>query len=285
MPEWRPVTEFFNASSMQEAGPLSSPPIPAPAPRGFVKDPTGQTRFLVGLLWAYLGVCAVGALITAVALATGHAVNMDPDNLSAYDIAGLIAGLLQLPVVLTTGIVFLMWIYRANRNARGLGAEGMTFTPGWSVGWFFIPIANLWKPFQAMKEIWQASADPAAWRSQKPPSLLSTWWALWIFSNLLANLSFGMLLRSDTSSELLVGEVVTLISGLMDIPLCLVAMRMVRQLIRLQSQWAAQPVQTACVVCRQPMAPAEMIFLNQTWVCARCKPVVIQQLQEGVNGV
>ena len=162
MAEWRPVTEFFNAPSMQEAGRSSSPlipPIAAPASRGFVKDPIGQTRFLVGLLWAYLGVCAVSVLITAVALSTGNAVNMDLENLSGYDIAGLIVGLLQLPVVLTTGIVFLMWIHRANRNARGLGAEGMTFTPGWSVGWYFIPIANLWKPFQAMKEIWQASAD------------------------------------------------------------------------------------------------------------------------------
>ena len=39
-------------------------------------------------------------------------------------------------------------------------ADHESFTPGWSVGWFFVPIMNPWKPFQAMREIWQASAEP-----------------------------------------------------------------------------------------------------------------------------
>src|SRR5262245_15497195 len=34
------------------------------------------------------------------------------------------------------GIMLLVWVYRANQNARALGAEDMEFTPRWSVGWF-----------------------------------------------------------------------------------------------------------------------------------------------------
>jgi hypothetical protein len=68
-------------------------------------------------------------------------------------------GFTQVALFIVTGIVFLTWIHRANRNARALGAEGMRFTPGWSVGWYFVPIMSLWKPFQAMREIWQASAQ------------------------------------------------------------------------------------------------------------------------------
>src|SRR5262249_59924700 len=42
---------------------------------------------------------------------------------------------------LTTAIAFCTFVFRANRNARAFGAVGMKFTPGWSVGYFFVPLA------------------------------------------------------------------------------------------------------------------------------------------------
>jgi len=284
MTEWRPAVDFFNSVPVPPAAAAVPPTIPNQVPRGLVKDPTRLTRFLIGMLWAYLVVVSLSAVFTVISLATGQAGLPEKEELSLHDLAGLLVGLPQTLIVIVTGIIFLMWIHRANRNARGLGAEGMTFTPGWSVGWYFIPIANLWKPYQAMKQIWQASADPAAWQSQKPPALLSNWWALWIFSNVLSNLSFRMTFRAHSNSEMLAGEIITLISDLVDIPLCLIAMRLVREIIRLQNQWAGQGVQSTCGICRQPEAPSDMVFLNSTWVCARCKPVLIQQMQEGVPG-
>jgi hypothetical protein len=72
------------------------------------------------------------------------------------DFQGIIA-ILQLVNLVVLIVLFCIWIYRANSNARQLGATDMQFSPGWSVGWYFIPIANLWKPYQAMCEIWRAS--------------------------------------------------------------------------------------------------------------------------------
>ena len=83
-------------------------------------------------------------------------------------------------VTLGTAITALMWIHRANYNARQLGASGLKFTPGWAVGWYFIPIASLWKPYQAMKEICQASFNPSGWWDEDAPSLVPLWWALWL---------------------------------------------------------------------------------------------------------
>jgi hypothetical protein len=160
----------------------------------------------------------------------------------------------------------------------------MVFTPGWSVGWYFVPIANLWKPYQAMKEIWKASANPHSWPTQTTPPLLSTWWTLWIASNVLSNLAVRMWMRADTAGEVIASDVVTLISDLFDIPLCLVAIRLVREIIRLQSHWAAQGAQdrqTNCGICRQPTPSSDLIPLNNTWVCARCKPILLQQIREG----
>lgn len=84
---------------------------------------------------------------------------------------------------MATAVVVSRWIYRANSNARALGASGMAFTPGGAVGWYFVPIANLWKPYQAMREIWQASASPPGWRRQQVPALVPCWWLLGILGS------------------------------------------------------------------------------------------------------
>ncbi len=151
-------------------------------------------------------------------------------------------GMCQVLVFIGTGIPFLMWIHRANRNARGLGAEAMQFTPGWSVGWYFIPIACLWKPYQAMKEIWQASQNPGAWSSQPVGSVVGAWWGLWVLSNFLGQISFRLAMRGDTPAAGMAGELASLGNDAVDVVLCLVAIRLISSIYRMQSYWAAQPL-------------------------------------------
>lgn len=107
--------------------------------------------------------------------------------------------LVYVVALLATIIVYCCWIHRANRNARALGAADMQFTPGWCVGWWFIPVANIFKPYQAVAELFRAS-DPDAgehWRTASVPAMLGTWWACWIICNVLGNLSLKLSLRED----------------------------------------------------------------------------------------
>jgi hypothetical protein len=91
----------------------------------------------------------------------------------------LIAGF-QVGIGLVGLPLFLMWVYRVNRNVRALGAEGLRYTPGWSVGWFFIPIWNLFMPYKVIKELWQANSSSSnlEWRSAPVSPVLGTWWAV-----------------------------------------------------------------------------------------------------------
>jgi uncharacterized protein DUF4328 len=78
-------------------------------------------------------------------------------------------------------VLFCAFMPRANRNARVFGSP-MSMSAGWAAGYFFIPIMNLWKPYQAMKEIWQGSdPDPAVHAfSVRVPALLPWWWVLFL---------------------------------------------------------------------------------------------------------
>lgn len=147
-----------------------------------------------------------------------------------------IIGMVYLVVFVISGFLILRWIHRANYNARQLGAENMVFTPGWSIGYYFIPILALWKPYQAMKEIWKASKNPSEWNSQSVSGLLPIWWAIWIISNALGQLIFRLSVRAEELNELINLNIITQVSNVLDIPLALIFMAIVSKIHNMQAR-------------------------------------------------
>ncbi|NJR78213.1 DUF4328 domain-containing protein [Sphingomonas corticis] len=62
-----------------------------------------------------------------------------------------IAALVYMLASIICGILVFRWIYVAGRNAHAFSAA-MTMPPDWNVGWFFVAVGNLWKPFQGVRE-------------------------------------------------------------------------------------------------------------------------------------
>ena len=250
--------------------------------RGSLWDSTSLTKALIGWLWAYLGVAVLGVLGSAIALLTGPITKLHPGSLTPMNWVMICVSIPYTLIAIVTGVVFLMWIYRANEKARSQGAKGMTFTPGWSVGYYFIPILNLWKPYQAMQEIWQASKNPILWASQKPSTLLPVWWGAWLASGILENAYGVAYWHAHSATELMGSEIISVLCNCVEVPLCLVEMRLVREIGKMQDHWSAQPVHGVCTLCQQPFAASEMIVLNGSWFCAQCKPVMLQRIKEGL---
>ncbi len=53
-------------------------------------------------------------------------------------------------ILFVTAAFFLVWVYRAHANVHALGFNELKFSPGWAVGWWFIPFFNLVQPARAM---------------------------------------------------------------------------------------------------------------------------------------
>lgn len=112
----------------------------------------------------------------------------------AGDVALMVVGLSALVFILfylASGIVTLVWIHGAAGNARAL-RPSMQLTPGWAVGWFFIPFANLYKPYTVIRDIWDASGGNAAGRSR-----VASWWWLNIIGNIATSIG-TRLSKGDT---------------------------------------------------------------------------------------
>jgi hypothetical protein len=169
---------------------MASPPgvLPGAYPQSYYA-PLGWRTVLAAA--SVLGVTLVDTAMRAAQAMLGST----EDLAAKHDLVGLaIVGLTGFGVVVLSicSWVFVpVWMHRASANLRGLGRYGMEFTPGSCAGWFFVPIANLVKPPQAMSEIWRAS-DPnegeGAWVKSSSTPLIALWWATWLISGVMSPL-------------------------------------------------------------------------------------------------
>ena len=87
-------------------------------------------------------------------------------------------------VFVITSLLYLRWLRCLARNCVGLGAKGMRYSVGQSIGYYFVPFAHFFIPYRAMLEILKVSNDPTDWKSYKEHSLVDGWWTLWIISQI-----------------------------------------------------------------------------------------------------
>lgn len=87
-----------------------------------------------------------------------------------------------------------IWIYRANANALALGL-GIKKTPGWAIGSFFIPLADMFAPYQAMKKM--ACNSLNAVQKTLPALLLPFWWGTWLLYRIIGGISAKMQLDAE----------------------------------------------------------------------------------------
>ncbi len=222
--------------------PATIPRAGKPAWSYAFRDLAGRTTALKVLLWAGAGgaVIALGSDVSSLGLLSDIAIGR-PDSIAQADadnIRQALVGLGQGLLFVITGVVFLMWLHRANSNAQALTTRRMSFGPGWAVGWNFVPIWNLWMPFQVMKEIWTVSQEGA--RLHRPPGLLVVWWVLWLADGILSFVAGRMMVSAINPSEdvllarLQVATSMDLVSQVLHVGLCIVVVRLVSFIHRMQ---------------------------------------------------
>jgi hypothetical protein len=178
------------------------------------RNPAGITRAATIALYMYMVLDPLAAVLRYV----------DPTPGGPADGATVIA----FPIVLACFVLVGRWIYLTNANAHVFSDE-MTIRPGWAVGWFFVPIANLFMPYQGVKETWRESHEAAGQFESEETLLLPWWWGLWIVTNILANLTFTL-----GAATMEIAPYLDLLSSALNVPLCLILIRLMRRLATVQ---------------------------------------------------
>ncbi len=241
MPAWKPVIQWLGEYPMaleKLAADESEVPLSS---YHFLLDPAGLTKFLQRLLWiSVLVACA--ALVDDIAEFLQVQVGqLSPDQVASNDPVQGFIGLLQSGLGILTGIIFLKWIYRSYKNIQGFGAQGLRFSPGWAVGYYFIPILSLIRPVQVMSEIWRASDDPRDWPKRPGSWLIASWWTLFLVYTGITQVSLELAIQASTSDQWTLAAVLAILGDFFSIPLSLAALRLVTEVYRRQKTLVEGP--------------------------------------------
>lgn len=146
------------------------------------------------------------------------------------------AGLADLLLTLITVVFFGMWIYRAAANIVAASVVGFDYTPGWAVGWFFVPIANLFKPYAAMRQIWNASHGGQGDELERAEGLLAIWWGTWVLANIASNIALRLTINPASAEELRTGQQIGILASLVSLALYPAAWRLVDRITTAQRE-------------------------------------------------
>ncbi len=93
---------------------------------------------------------------------------------------GGVAGLLFM-VSLAISVLFMIWMWRAAKNVGLFGRARQKFGPGFAIGGWFIPFANLVIPGMQMYDIWKGSGRPLRTGERaKGSALVLVWWIVFL---------------------------------------------------------------------------------------------------------
>ena len=125
---------------------------------------------------------------------------------------------------------FARWILRISRNAHSVAPLSQRYTPGWAIGYFFIPIVCLWRPYQALRDAYESFLDLS--RDGKDNVIFPLWWFAWIVSNILGRLLLQSTMEAEELDEMMHASLITVGSDSFDIFLNIIAIFMVTMVTR-----------------------------------------------------
>lgn len=201
------------------------------------REPTGSARAATIALALFMLLDLIFGLTEANAIWAidgFQAGTFEIDRLEQSDALGMVAGgglmLAYLIAVIASG----RWIFRVNKNAQAQNQDWITVSPGWNIGFFFIPIANLFMPFRGLRQTLQVSTAPHAPEHVAIPALMPLWWLAWLAMSILGNISFRLSLNAETLDQLRTVAVLNLVTTPVDLLGTILFMMVIWRITRLQ---------------------------------------------------
>lgn len=158
----------------------------------------------------------VGIVINAVAILSGLAqlellnraasgAAITEAEVAANDARHSMIGVFQGLTFVATAICWLVWLHRAYANLSLMGTKKADYTPGLAVGYWFVPVMNLFRPYQITKELWLRSVRRNAAESIKefaPLAVLPWWWGIYLIYAFLGQALMSWSFRAKEIGEL-----------------------------------------------------------------------------------
>ncbi|WP_413808234.1 protein kinase domain-containing protein [Streptomyces sp. OE57] len=144
-------------------------------------------------------------------------------------------------------VLWLVWFRTAYINSTVLNPGRQRFGSGYSVGAWFIPIAQLWLPKQIANDVWTSSTPPGPGRRGR--AVLHWWWTFFVIMFLMFPVNGISEIVADNVREQRPSVIISIVDDSIGILTALLAIAVVRRITKMQEQRASRPA-------GQPQQPA-----------------------------
>lgn len=199
--------------------------------------PNGQrARNAITLIWIVLALEIV-SLISGYfqynllqTVAKGGEISMETAN--ANDIREQIIGILYVIAFVISGVTFIQWFRRAYFNLH-TQLNYLNHSEGWAAGSWFVPVVNLYRPFQIMKELYIETIELLTkkgihFNDSFTVSNLGWWWALWIINGIFGQFVFRYSMNAETIDQLINTTIASMATSVIGIPLALITIKVIK---------------------------------------------------------
>lgn len=224
-------------AATNESGPARVPiegsywraPDPSTVKPSAFRPATRRANILIGLLWLNLVSSLSACVIELWGMQTIGAFLEDRAtiaDLERFDTVFAMSGFLDAAVFVLAAIAWLAWESRTVDNESPLGIGPSPWTPGWAIGWWFIPFANLVQPYRIMRDVYRRHHAGAG----TGIGTVKVWWALWLISSIITNLASRLWLILENLNDIQAGLALWLIADLVSLALVIPAVKLVRSI-------------------------------------------------------
>jgi len=176
----------------------------------------------IGALYVWI-LAEVGLLLVATDFVAGDGINVWFATSQVLAFTSLSAFVLSLVIA----VFCFVWIYRAMAIAHRV-TPTLSISPRAAVGWFFVPIASLWKPYEAICQLIDGSGGR---RVAATRTLAGWWWAGWLARAVIGLLSrFGGSVGVDGMLSRSYG-VMLMLAAVIGIPMACLFQEIIRRVI------------------------------------------------------
>ncbi len=220
-----------------------------PKPKEAIRPNGQRAKWAEYILWGLLGLSFLSLISSYLQydllLKVEEGFYVSDNELTLNDIREGIVGITNIILYITSVIFFIRWFRRAyyNLNSR----SGTSHDEGWAAGSWFVPFLNLYRPVQIMNEIDEGNSALITRysheSSKKNSFLIGSWWALWILGGIIGRYIFKTSMRANTLNELIQSTQADMFGQLIDIPLTILAILVIRVVSKKETLLAKLEIQ------------------------------------------
>jgi hypothetical protein len=201
-----------------------------------LKDNTARAKQIISIFWIMLGITIIDMASLAwqyilVSAAQNDLGSADMEAINVSDTLRQIVVVVNLIIFILAIIFFILWFRRAYYNLHELPWHNARYTEGWAAGSWFVPVINLWWPYQIMVDIWRGTQNTLRERlgEPQPVTIIGWWWALRLTSSFFSQIAARVTGDANGIDELITATKLEFFSDIMMIPAIIITIVMIQR--------------------------------------------------------